>query len=140
MKENFCKGSVIAVLLFTAACDNAGNMTEIPRPTNPPTKIVSFSGTLFPKGVDSFAFTVTQQGYVEATLLGLTTEDGATVGFGIGTASTATTCAPIQSVTTGPGTAAQLIGTGLPGLLCVTVFDVGNLTGPALYTITVASS
>ena len=77
---------------------------------------------------------------MEATLLGLGAEAGTTVGLGIGTASATGTCAAIQSVNTGPGTAAQLIGTGLPGTLCVTISDVGNLTGPALYTITVASS
>ena len=140
MKHGLLEGSVIVALLFAAACDQAGTITELPRPTTPPAKVVSFSGTLQPKGTDSYTFTVTQEGYVEATLLGLGAEAGTTVGLGIGTASAAATCAAIQSVTTGPGTAAQIIGTGLPGTLCVTVFDVGNLTAPALYTITVASS
>lgn len=140
MKHSLHKGSVIVALLFTAACDQTVTMTELPRPTNPPAKVVSFTGTLQPQGRDSYTFTVTQEGYVEATLLGLGAEAGTTVGFGIGTAGTTATCAPVQSVTTGPGTAAQVIGTGLPGTLCVTVFDVGNLTAPAIYTITVASS
>ena len=33
-----------------------------------------------------------------------------------------------------------VIGTGLAGNLCITIHDVGNLTAPAIYTITVASS
>ena len=130
----------MVALLCAAACDQAGTITEIPRPTNPPAKVVSFTGTLQPNGTGSHTFTVAQEGYVEATLLGLGAAGGTTVGFAIGTAGLTGTCEPIRSVTTGPGTAAQIIGTGLPGTLCVTIYDVGNLTGPALYTITVASS
>jgi hypothetical protein len=140
MKRNLRKASVIAAVLFAAACDQAGTVTELPRPTNPPAKVVSFTGTLQLGATNSYAFTVTQEGYVEATLLGLGAEPGTTVGLGIGTASTTGACATIQTVTTGPGTAAQLIGTGLPGTLCVSISDVGNLTAPALYTITVATS
>jgi hypothetical protein len=134
------KGLVIVALLSMAACDQAGTMTELPRPTTPPTKVVSFSGTLQVQGRDTYTFTVTQSGYVEATLVGLGAAAGTTVGFGIGTANGTAVCAVGQSVTTASGTAAQLVGTGLPGALCVTIFDVGNLTAPAVYTITVATS
>ena len=140
MRKILRRGGVVVALLFTAACDQAGTMTELPRPTTPPSKVVSFSGTLQPKATDSYTFTVAQDGYVEATLVGLGAQAGTSVGFGIGTASTFSTCSVIQSVTTTAGTAAQLVGTGLAGTLCVTIFDVGNLTEPALYTITVASS
>jgi hypothetical protein len=140
MRNALRKGSVILALLFAAACDQAGTMTELPRPTTPPGKVVSFSGTLQLLGRDAYSFTVAQEGYVEATLVGLGAAAGTTVGLGIGTANGTGTCAVIQSVTTGAGTAAQLVGTGLPGALCVTIFDVGNLTAPAIYTITVASS
>jgi hypothetical protein len=133
-------GALLCALLCAAACDQAITMTELPRPTTPPTKVVSFNGTLQPKGRDAYAFTVSQSGYVEATLVGLGAEEGTKVGFGIGTAVAVGTCSEIQSVTTASGTAAQLIGTGLPGALCVTIYDVGNLTAPAIYTITVAAS
>ena len=140
MRKTLRKGSVIVALLFTAACDQAGTTTELARPTTAPAKVVSFSGTLQPQGTASYTFTVSQDGYVEATLVGLGAPAGTAVGFGIGTASAIATCSVIQSVTTAAGTAAQLIGTGLAGTLCVTIYDVGNLTGPTLYTITVASS
>jgi len=134
------RGCVVVALLFMAACDQAGTMTELPRPTTPPVKVVSFTGTLQPQGRNSYTFSVAQEGYVEATLVGLGAEPGTAVGLGIGTASATGTCEVLQSVTTAPGTAAQLVGTGLPGTLCVTIYDVGNLTAAALYTITVASS
>jgi hypothetical protein len=144
MRRQIRRGSAVAALLFglavIGACDDAGTITDLPRPTTPPAKVVSFSGTLQPNATDSYTFTVTQEGYVEATLVGLSAAAGTAVSFGIGTATAASTCAVIQSVTTVAGTAAQVIGTGLPGTLCVTISDVGNLTAPALYTITVASS
>ena len=140
MRKASRNGCVIVALLFAGACDQAGTVTELPRPTTPPVKVVSFSGTLQLQGRDAYTFLVAQEGYVEATLVGLSAQAGTTVGFGIGTAGVAGTCQVIQSVTTPSGTAAQLVGTGLPGTLCVTVYDVGNLTEPALYTITVASS
>lgn len=140
MRTHIRKGSVIVALLFAAACDQAGTITELPRPTTPPAKVVSFSGTLQLNATDAYTFTVAQEGYVQATLVGLGAAAGTTVSLAIGTASATSTCAVIQSITTAAGTGAQLIGTGLPGTLCVSISDVGNLTGPALYTITVASS
>lgn len=139
MRQPLRRGFVVVALLVIAACDRAGTMTEIPRPATAPAKIVSFTGTLQPGGRASYTFTVAQDGYVQATLVGLGAETGTTVGLGIGTAS-ATACSVIQSVTTAAGPAAQLIGTGLAGTLCVTIFDEGKLTAPTLYTITVASS
>ena len=134
--------SVLSVVcaLLAAGCDQAGTTTTLARPTTAPVKVVSFSGTLQPQATDSYIFTVTQDGYVEATLLGLGAPSAVTVGLGIGTPSATGACSMIQSVTTGAGPAAQLVGTGIAGRLCVTIFDVGNLTGPTLYTITVATS
>lgn len=133
--------SVLCVVcaLLAAGCDQAGTTTELTRPTTAPVKLVSFSGTLQPQATDSYIFTVAQDGYVEATLVGLGAP-AITVGLGIGTPSATGACSVIQSVTTGAGPAAQLVGTGIAGRLCITIFDVGNLTGPTLYTITVATS
>jgi hypothetical protein len=139
MRNAFRNGGVILALLCAAACEQGSTMTELPRPTTPPTKVVPFSGTLQPQGRDTHTFTVAQEGYVEVTLLGLGAAAGTAVGLGIGTPGVAE-CVVIRSVTTVAGTAAQIVGTGLPGTLCVTIFDVGNLTAPAIYSITVASS
>jgi hypothetical protein len=71
--------------LLLAACDQAGTSTELPRPTTPPSKIVSFNGTLKLLTTDSYSFTVSQTGYVEATLLGLAAPAGTKVVLAIGT-------------------------------------------------------
>lgn len=126
--------------LLVAACDDAGTSTPLPRPTTPPASLVSFNGTLRPLATDTYLFTVAQDGYVEVTLLGLAAPDGTKVQLGVGTPSVVGTCAPDQTVVTQAGPTAQIVGTGLAGRLCVAITDVGNLTDPALYTITVASS
>lgn len=122
-----------------AACDKA-TTTPLPRPTTSPANLVSFNGTLQASGRNAHVFTVTQEGYVEATLVGLGAPASTKVGLGVGTPSVTGDCATNYDVTTAAGPAAQIIGTGLPGTFCVAIYDVGNLTGPTIYTITVASS
>jgi hypothetical protein len=131
---------VSLLVLLTIGCDQSGSSTPLPRPTTPPSKLVTYTGTLEPMATNFYAITVTNPGYVEATLIGLGGPPAMTVGLGIGNLSASGTCALIYSVTTTAGTAAQVVGTGLSGTLCVTIYDVGNLTAPTLYTITVASS
>lgn len=130
---------VLGSLLLVAGCDKA-TTTALPRPTTAPATLVSFNGTLQMQGRDSHPFTVSQDGYVETTLVGLGAPPATAVGLGVGTLSAAGVCEPSYSVTTAAGPSAQIVGTGLAGTLCVTIYDVGNLTGPAIYTITVASS
>jgi hypothetical protein len=131
---------VIVLALVAAACDQAGTSTELARPSAVPASLVTFTGTLQVAATNSYQFNVAQDGYVQATLVGLGAPAGTAVGFGIGTLSTTGVCSLLQSVTTPAGPTAQLLGTGLAGRLCVSIYDVGNLTTAAIYTITVAAS
>jgi hypothetical protein len=133
-------GLLSAGALLLAACDDAGTMTALPRPTTPPASLMSFNGTLKLLATDTYLFTVAQEGYVEVTLLGLAAPDGTKVQLGVGTPGVTGTCATDHTVVTQAGPTAQIVGTGLAGRLCVTITDVGNLTDSALYTLTVASS
>jgi hypothetical protein len=133
-------GFVLLGLLLCSACSQENAVTPLPIPDVPPSKLVSFTGTLQPHGFGTHIFVVLQSGYVQATLVGLGAPPATTVGLGIGTPSTTGLCSVSYSVVTTAGPSAQLIGTGLPGSLCVTILDVGDLTLPAIYTITVASS
>lgn len=132
-------GIALGALVF-AACDDAGTSTALPRPTTPPVSLMSFNGTLKPMATDTYLFTVAMDGYVEVTLVGLAAPEGTQVQLGVGTPSVVGTCAADHTVVTQAGPTAQIVGTGLAGRLCVAITDVGNLTAPALYTITVASS
>jgi hypothetical protein len=133
-------GVVIFALFLSAACNEGAETTPLPIPQVPPAKLVSFNGTLQPRATDSYNFTVSQSGYVEATLVGLGAPPTTTVELAIGIPGTTGVCATSQTVTTTAGPSAQIIGTGLAGTLCITIHDAGNLSAPAIYTITVASS
>lgn len=132
--------AIVSSLCLFAACDQAGTTTEMTRPTTAPTKLVSFNGTLQLLATDAYSFSVSQDGYVEVTLLGLGAPSTTRVDLGIGTPSGLGTCELNHTVTTPAGPSAQIVGTGLAGTLCVTIHDPGNLTDPAIYTITVATS
>jgi hypothetical protein len=125
------------LVLLTLGCDEGGSQTPITRPTAAPSTLTTYTGTLQP---NSYSITVSQPGYVEATLVGLGGPATTKIGLGIGQLSANGTCSLIYSVNTGAGTAAQVVGTGLSGTLCVSVYDVGDLSGPTIFTITVASS
>ena len=131
---------IVSSLVLLAGCDQAGTSTELTRPTTPPAKLLSFNGTLQVSGTDAYLFSVSQDGYVEVTLLGLGAPPTTKVELGIGIPSGTGTCALNHTVTTSAGPTAQIVGTGLAGSLCVNIKDPGNLTSPAIYTITVATS
>jgi hypothetical protein len=126
--------------LLCAACDNAGTSTALDRPTTAPASLMSFNGTLNLLATDTYLFTVAADGYVEVTLVGLNAPSGTQVKLGVGTPGVTGACSTDHTVVTTAGPTAQIVGTGLAGRLCVTITDLGNLTNPALYTITVASS
>jgi hypothetical protein len=135
---------VLALGLLAAACGDQATSTSLPRPDTPPSRLLTFNGTLQPGGNESHLFSIIQGGEVEITLLGVamagaTSSTALTVGLGIGSISSGGACLLSYSVNTTGGTRAQITGTGQIGNLCVSIFDVGNLTEPAIYTITVAT-
>ena len=130
--------SVVVLLLLTAGCSQPETSVPAPAPS-PPAVLVSVSGTLQPQGTNAYQFTLRQTGYVEVTLIGIGPPPTVAVGLGIGTPTLTEVCSVIHKVNTAQaGPTAQIVGTGLAGPICVTIFDVGNLTGPVIYTITVA--
>ena len=140
---------VVALILLTAACAQSDSSTSTTEPstTAPPSAVEAFSGTLQPAGTNLHTFTVKETGYVEITLIGVVPQLGAgpsapiTLGLGIGTPDTFTgTCLVLYKVNAQAGTAAQIIGTATAGPDCLTVFDVGTLSQPVIYTVTVAHS
>jgi len=133
-------GFVVLSLLCVSACGNQDETAALPRPDEPPAKLLSFSGTLQPQATDTYTFTVSKSGYVEATLVGLAAPPSTEVALSIGTPSTTGICGVATSVNVTAGSSAQLIGTAIAGTLCVTIRDIGNLTLPAIYTLTVAAS
>jgi hypothetical protein len=130
-------GFVFALALAAGACSSD---TQVPpAPTPVPASITdTFTGTLTVGGTSAQPFIVQQTGHVTVTLNSM--DPSVPVGVGIGTPSTGG-CALVNRqspVVAGPSPA--LSGIALKGSLCVTVYDIGNLTSPATYTLTVFHS
>jgi hypothetical protein len=128
--------AVLGAALVTAGCaDPVAPATPVP---TVPTVTDTFSDTLLVAGVNTHQFTVTTIGGIKITLSSL--DPSASVGLGVGTPSLGS-CSVIDRVTTVAGQSVLLSGTAtVPGSYCVTIFDLGNLVEPAVYTINVLHS
>jgi len=108
---------------LSLACQGADRTTE------------SFTGTLDPKASTDAAVILEVDGEVDTTLASITPE--VAVGLGFGTPTSDGACTLLAS---NPG---ATVGTVVsadagPGSYCILVYDVGNLSGSATFTLTVA--
>jgi hypothetical protein len=128
--------AVLGVALVTSACADP----TAPTTPTPAAATVSdtFSDTLLVAGANTHSFTVAALGAVKVSLTSV--EPGAAVGIGIGTPSLGS-CVVIDRVTAVAGNTVLMSGTAtVPGLYCVTIFDLSNLVEPVVYTINVLHS
>lgn len=134
MKRMFL--AVLGVALVTTGC--ADPIAPVTPTLAVPTITDTFSDTLLQLGANTHQFTVTVVGGVKVTLTSV--EPGAAVGLGIGTPSFGS-CTLVDQVESVAGSAVLLSGTAtVPGSYCVTIYDLGNLVEPAVYTINVLHS
>ena len=124
--------------LIAAGCGLPESSTS-PTPTTPPTE--TFAGTLAVQGSNVFTFTVAQTGPVSVTLASLSSTSTGGVGLGIGTPNGTTACTLTSSTPNATAaTTAQITLTQNPGTVCVKIFDTGNLTTAATFTINIIHS
>jgi len=126
------------VILLTAL--SAGCKTTIFSPTpvaDTATLLKEFSSQLLPGGTASRDFDVTTAGSIGITLKS-TTPDGAVIGVGIGIPRANGSCALSSAVETAAGTAAQITLTADAGSYCARVYDLGTLTAPLPFTISIS--
>jgi hypothetical protein len=147
MRRFVLLAAVLAV--STLGCSQGADQVLSTPTIVPPTKVETFSGTLAPRTISTTAststhpFTVSLTSEVEITLTSIGPPADVQVGLGIGLPSGvgcvltlgAGTYATVQASST-----PQIKGTAVPGNLCVTVYDVGNLTQTVSYVVTVAHS
>jgi hypothetical protein len=139
---------MLGVLILCGACSH--NSTTEPSLTSTtsttttvaaPTVTESFTGTLPVGGFKFYTFNIAVNGTVNVTLnsvSGASVPSTVQVGLGIGQPS-GIDCAATATVTAGANFAKpQQTGTFGPGTFCVRVFDVGNLFGPAAFSVTIA--
>ena len=133
----YAVGFALALAFAAAACSS--DTAVPPAPTPVPASITDmFTGSLSVAGTSAQPFTVNETGHLTVTLNSVT--PSAAVGVGIGTPS-AGGCALVsrQSPVTA-GSTTVFSGIALKGNLCVSVYDIGNLTDTVTYTLTVFHS
>lgn len=134
--------SSLVVAVLTAACHGSSTTPSTTTTTTvpaSPTTTETFTGTLPVGGAVSYSFTVSTAGTVNATLVsigGSGVPATVLVRLAIGTPSDAS-CTATTSLVTKSGTTPQVTATESPGVFCASLADVGNLFGPAAFTLTV---
>ena len=136
MRAIILRALVLSVALVAAGCE--GEIANLPTTPDPVTVTETFTGTLTVNGAQTHNVFTGATGLVTATITSLGESAPEKVGLSMGTLAGAT-CTVVMhndnAVVTSylSGTVATLAGS-----LCVRVCDVGKLTGPVDYTITVS--
>lgn len=126
--------AALSLAVSAAGCGNS--QLQTPTTTTPTTFTEVFSGTITPNGASSHPFISQGSGTAQATLTAMAPDATTTVGFLMGTWS---------------GTACQLViandkamlGSTITGIvggagqLCVRIYDVGTVSSPQTYELTV---
>ncbi|HEY7172078.1 MAG TPA: hypothetical protein VH417_14605 [Vicinamibacterales bacterium] len=125
----------IAAAALSISLSACGDDITTPSSTASGTPTEYFSGTIWPGGETSYAFTVNQDGLITETLgsvtaagAGRAAEDATlTIGFGV---PHGTGCGRSQSVDTKAGLMPQLGTTAPAGIYCADVSAPANAPGP----------
>jgi hypothetical protein len=139
-----CMGALIASISLAVIGSACGGS-----PTTPTTAAVTvasptvtdeFDDTVPVGGSTFYSFSIAQYGTVNLTLTsvqGTGVPSTVMLGLGIGTPS-GTTCTTSTTVNSAAGSTTQVTGAYGPGVFCAKVSDVGNLFGPATFTLAIA--
>jgi hypothetical protein len=138
------KASMVAALATAwlgAGCSNSNSTTTPTQTAAAPTVTEAFNGTLPIGGNKFYSFKVSVFGTVNISLInvgGAGVPPTVTLGLGVGTPA-GTTCSTTSTVNaTTSDTLPQLTTTLDVGVYCADVYDLGNLTAPASFNITIA--
>ena len=126
--------------LFAAGCSPLGPTSSPEIPPNSELTVENFSGTLAVKGTSFYSFSVVNGGTTYLSLLSLKeagVDSDVLITIGLGTPR-GTSC-PASNVLSVKATGSlQLTGQTNRGVHCAVVFDPGNLTKTATFSINIA--
>ena len=135
--------TVLGLALSAAACSNSSTTAPSTTTTTTtpaaPTMTETFRGTLTVGGTSFYSFSVGQYGTVNVTLNSVTgpfIPPTVFVSLALGTPSGAVCSGTTTQAQA--GSSPQITGSYNPGVFCVAIADLGNLFGPAAFTITIA--
>jgi hypothetical protein len=130
---------LLGVLAMGAAACNSDDPVVPTTPTNPNTPAITeppFTGTLRTNGAAVYPFVATVGGTVTATLTTLGPDSTVGIGLSIGTWTGAACQVVVANDNAAQSTAISGTVTSAASL-CVRVYDVGKLTAPADFTVTI---
>ncbi|HXG88654.1 MAG TPA: hypothetical protein VNJ02_09990 [Vicinamibacterales bacterium] len=125
-----------AIVLLVAACGKEETPTS-PTPATPTTITEVFSGTINRNGAATHAFSSQASGNLTATLTTLSPDSTLVVGLSIGTLNLTGVCSIVLAKDNATQSTAVNGGVSSLATLCVRIYDVGNITEPVSYVITV---
>jgi hypothetical protein len=125
---------VLACSILLAGCGSESPTTPS---TTPTATTETFSSSVPYRGTISRSLTTSSAGAITATLTMLG-QDGASVRIGLGVRNDgANQCLPTYSLVTTPHSGRQLAVEADVGSYCVTVADIGELSGPSSFSLTI---
>jgi len=137
-------GSVLvalAALMASACSDNTLSQLAAASTTTANPQTETFTGTLSQNGAFTHIFTTTTLGAVTVSIVGLAPTSSQIVGLSLGVwTGTACSTSPqtggsaVDTATTG---SSITLNATAAGNLCARLYDVGFITTPVLYTITI---
>lgn len=128
---------LLCAALLASACNSNNPFLAQPTATGPATQITdNFPGTLTVNGGVTFPFSVQQTGTITATLTALSPDSSVTVGLLMGTWN-GTSCA-VSIVNDAATVNATVTGNATgTGNFCVRVYDVGKLSAPTDFNVSI---
>lgn len=126
--------------LSSAGCSPLGPSSTNTNLPNAAISVENFTGTLKVQGVAFYSFTVVDGGTTYLSLLslkeaGVDSEVLVTIGIGV---PRGTTCFATNVLSVNATGSLQLTGTTNPGVHCAVIFDPGNLTQDATFSLNIA--
>jgi hypothetical protein len=135
MHRTLTCASLLLCAVIVSSCSDDTNLTTPTEPTIPTLVTVEFSGTLTVNGAQTHPF-ITEGGNLTATLTSLGPDPSLGIGLSLGTWNGSACQIIIANTNAIQGTVVNGIASQ-SGNLCVFVNDVGKLTAPASYLVTV---
>jgi hypothetical protein len=129
---------LLLVPIAAIAFGCSGDIANLPTTPDPVFVTETFTGTLNVNGAATHNVFTGATGTVTATLTSLGENPPAKVGISLGTLGTTNVCTVVLHNDTAI-VSTELLGTvsTLSGSLCLRIYDVGALTGPVDYTLTI---
>jgi hypothetical protein len=122
--------------LAALAIASCGNDTQTITAPTPEPVIEVFTGSLTVNGAVTHPFSAATAGALTATLTNIAPDESPTVGLSLGTWN-GTTCAVVIASDAAVRTSVVYGTVNQAGQLCVRIYDVGRISGPQDYEITV---